>query len=337
MGTRMHCFIVIFISCFILITGCKEITVTTHVYKDGSCERVVAVKGDSAELTRSFFPIPNDSTWSVTWERQEGEGKQVIYKASKRFPGVWDMVPYFDAPEDTALRLRLEPRLKTGFRWFFTLYRYEEVYKAYNQFRAIPLHEFFTPEEMEIVIINEDSSVVKEKYDEWARRNVMEMFLDRLAQAASQLNDPQLTPEAVRSKREEMYRRLFGKDGSSGDSVVVVLRLCEEIFGTPSVWRLRKEVSGIIKEMEEKMEFMGDVESDSYTNFVTMPGLILDTNAENVEGNSVRWEIKPRRFLDQDYVMWVESRKVNVWAVAVTAGVLVLAGAGILAAMIRRK
>jgi hypothetical protein len=337
MAARTQCSIVILLSCLLFITGCKEITVTTHVYKDGSCERMVEVKGDSAGLMMSFFPIPKDSTWSVTWERQEGEDKQYVYKASKRFPAVWDMVPYFDAPQDTSLRLHSRPSLKTGFRWFFTLYRYEEVYEAYNQFRYIPLSGFFTPEEMEIVFMNDDSSLVKEKLEEWERRNIMEMFLDRLTQAARKWNDPLLSPEAIQSRKDVLWNRLFSDDKDGGDSVIVVLRVCEEVFGTKSVWQLRSDIAGIIGEIAEKIAFMGDVESDSYVNCVTMPGLILDTNARDMEGNRVKWEIEPKRFLDQDYIMWVESRKVNTWAVAVSAGVLLLAAAAVLFAMIRRK
>ena len=64
---------------------------------------------------------------------------------------------------------------------------------------------------------------------------------------------------------------------------------------------------------------MMEADSDSYINKVIMPGIIMDTNAEQVEGNSVIWRVKAKQFLDVDYSMWVESRSVNRWAILLTA------------------
>ena len=50
-----------------------------------------------------------------------------------------------------------------------------------------------------------------------------------------------------------------------------------------------------------------------------MPGLVLETGAPEVKGASVSWKFSPDNLKLHDYEMRVESRTVNVWAMAVTA------------------
>ena len=69
---------------------------------------------------------------------------------------------------------------------------------------------------------------------------------------------------------------------------------------------------------------------NDYTNEVIMPGLILDTNAKDVEGNSVQWKFDYNRFLWEDYTMWVESRVVNRWAMILTGILCMILVAGLI-------
>ena len=62
----------------------------------------------------------------------------------------------------------------------------------------------------------------------------------------------------------------------------------------------------------------------NYKNEVTIPGIILSTNAKTIEGNKAVWEFDENRFCYVDYKMVVKSRAVNVWAFIVS-GVIVLA------------
>jgi hypothetical protein len=92
-----------------------------------------------------------------------------------------------------------------------------------------------------------------------------------------------------------------------------------------------------MKSMQKKQEFFLSLDTDSYANEIIMPGLILDTNASTVEGNKAVWKFKGNRLFWENYVMRVESRVVNTWAIWTTAGLLLAGLAGLLVASIRRK
>jgi hypothetical protein len=69
-----------------------------------------------------------------------------------------------------------------------------------------------------------------------------------------------------------------------------------------------------------------------YTNTVVMPGIVLDTNADEVKGTTVSWRFSANQFMLGDYTMWVESRVMNTWAVILT-GITALGLTGVLVAL----
>lgn len=72
-------------------------------------------------------------------------------------------------------------------------------------------------------------------------------------------------------------------------------------------------------------------------NVVEMPGLILDTNSEEVDGNRITWETGNAQYFVYDYEMWAESRMVNRWAVWVTGILFILIVAGLIVSFVRQR
>jgi hypothetical protein len=314
MNTKLLIRMAVLLIVIALIAGCREITVTTTVNPDGSLERTVAIRGDSSEVMNSRFPTPRDSTWTITREKQEDEDKKHIYRASKTFAGYAAMNTFFDGP-DTTLKIRSGVEMKKRFRWFITILRYEEVYRPFNPFRHIPLTEYFTEEELKILYSDEENETVSGKYDEWGSKNMLEDFMIRFIPLAE--NKTSLSADFIRSRQDRLYRRIENDEFGEGDSAEQMIAALEEIYGV-SLDPVAPQIREIVRDIDRKLEFVLDAEGDSYNNIVAMPGLIVDTNADQVEGNRVFWEIKSRKFIDTEYPMWVESRIVNRWAVLLT-------------------
>ena len=72
----------IFITIMLIwITGCKEITTTTTIHPDGSCDRIVEVEGDSSDVVDySYFPVPKGDSWTVTQKRDLESDSDYKYK-----------------------------------------------------------------------------------------------------------------------------------------------------------------------------------------------------------------------------------------------------------------
>jgi hypothetical protein len=314
----------IIVSILVIVAGCREITVNTKVHVDGSCERTVSIQGDSSDVLDSRFPTPRDSTWTIKAHRLEKGDKKFEYKASKTFARFEDMNAFFDASDDSIRLIRSRVDLKRRFRWFITVYRYEEVYRVLNPFQHIALNEYMTEEELAMLMSEEENKEVEKKYEMWGQKNMLEEFLTQFITAAAKKEDPKLAKAYILEKREELYVHVFEEGYEGGDDVESILLALENVLGTPSVRTMRSEVETIVDEIDRQVEFLMEADSDSYTNIVTMPGLILDTNAGQIEGNRVAWEVKTKKFMDCDYTMWVESRSVNRWIIFLTALVILI-------------
>jgi hypothetical protein len=97
-----------------------------------------------------------------------------------------------------------------------------------------------------------------------------------------------------------------------------VIRICERVLGVASMAQFKAPVDSILAGLNPILEFTSDVESNDYRNEVVMPGVVIATNANKLEGSEARWTIKARQFFLQDYHMWVTSRVKNRWAYIVT-------------------
>jgi hypothetical protein len=326
-------FLFVLAALLIFVMSCREISVTTKVFPNGSCERIVAVKGDSSGIADAYFPIPHDSSWKIVGTRT-GQDHKYLYSATKTFRTVRDLNQEFQAPADSVLQVNCVVDLQKRFRWFYTFIKYQETYKAYNPFKLVPLSDYFTPDEIQRHLAGVDTTEVeKKKGDKWQESAIFEEYYQALLNGAKSLNDPALTPGIIASHKDSLIAAFVDSvigDNSSADRA---LRAAERVLHTKTVWQLTKP----FEKVAHKMDFVQDMMTDSYTNTVVMPGLITDTNAEKIEGSQVSWNTDGDHFYLSDFEMWVESRVVNKWAIVMTGVVLVLFAFGIAIAIWRQR
>jgi hypothetical protein len=215
-------------------------------------------------------------------------------------------------------------------------YDYREVYPAYNPFKLVPIKNFLTDEELDDYLAKEDSSQYKEKFDQWMLRAMFEEFYQVMLAGAKKLNDPQLKPEWIEAKKEVLFSSLMNAIDKSDSELDDLLKECEAVFNSKSVWKLKSDLDNCQKSIQLKLEFSFAVAEDSYANKVIMPGLLIDTNSFNIEGNQVMWEIEHGQFFNKDFEMKVVSRITNTWTIYVTIGLCVLI-LGVLAVTMMKK
>ncbi|HEX9934347.1 MAG TPA: hypothetical protein VGB38_04045, partial [bacterium] len=151
--------------CFAVLTlmslaGCREITTTTQVRRDGSCIRTVSIRTGSTSVDSVFagpFTIPVDSTWTKSIEREKTGDKKLIYTAIKTFRSALDLARAYLRPEDGKLHVVIDIRLDRRFRWFNTFYTYQETIKASNPFISVPISDYLTADELALYYLKEDT------------------------------------------------------------------------------------------------------------------------------------------------------------------------------------
>jgi len=353
---KIHIKAILFFTIIVLavsFTGCREITTTTRIFPDGSCERTIVVPGDSTVVDSVFagpFPMPVDSTWKITYKMDStfrtvdvGKGKKKERKdnkrilAQKQFQNVSALNRLYGTKRKDSLQVKVDVCLNKKFRWFNTFYQYTETIRPIVLFRNVPIKNFMTPEELSLYYIKEDTLHLDKKVDQWLWKAAFEDVFEALVYASETFPDKILTPEAIHASKDSLFAAFKRADlGDNLESKKLAIFL-SKFYGNNAVNMWRPQLDEVAKSIIRKQEFLMALDTESYVNEIIMPGLIFDTNASTVEGNKAVWKFDGKRLFWENYVLRVESRVANPWAIWVTAGLFLAALAVLTVSFIRRK
>jgi len=310
---------------FVMLTAsdCNhKYTTTTKINSNGSCERTVFVK--SVSDTSRSFPVPTDKSWEIRVERDSV--KEEVYFASKRFDDVNQMNNEYKKAEKVGIDLKFEKK----FRWFFTYFSYQETYKPCFQIQRIPIRTFLTKEEYAQYENGDTSKALKKRMDEFLMANIFEEFYRQLIDSVESLHDPSIPVSIFIAKKQEID---FHKMEHNTKDIVKYL---EKVLGLKLKGKLEQQIDGVTKSIDAKVQFMINAGGD-YINEVVMPGIVLNTNANTVEGNKVVWRFNEDKFTFISYTMNVESRIANTWATYATGAVLIVIVTLLMLPRLKRK
>ncbi len=361
MKIRDILFITMVFGFIFFLSSCYDLTTSTQIFPDGSCTRTIEFAGiveDENDIINGFYPVPRDSSWTVTYGDENDPRKSF----QKKFRHVSDLNAELADKPDSLLQIQISVQLQKNFRWFNTYFRYQETYHAADPYGLVPITDFLSEEELELYYLHGDTLDLEERLQEWYIHSSIEYYFQQLQTVVDSLNLPDLTAEQLSSKKAlllEMFDRrelnetgdrmvnrdvidFFGSIMMSGlstndqPSPFNNVKILESLLGASSVQSMSEQISRIDAEIVKKNRFISSADRE-YTNQVIMPGLILDTNANELEGNTVRWQFDGNQFFWEDHTMWVESRVVNRWAMIVTGAICLCLIAGLLFGTILRK
>jgi hypothetical protein len=307
---------------FLITPGCKkEKKTTTIINNDGSCVRTIVV--NPASDTISTFPVPDDKSWDIHLEGDTDKS----FIAVKKFDNVNMMNDEYRMAKKVGVDITFEKK----FRWFFTYFNYQETYKPLLQIQRIPIQNFLTKEEYAQYEHGDTGRALKKRLDDFLTANLYEEFYSQLVDSVERMHDPSIPASVFIAKKQDVGFHEFDK-GETKD----IVKYLERILGLVLQGKIERPIENITKSIEDDIRFMLDAGGD-YVNEVQMPGIILNTNANTVEGNTVVWRFNEDRFAYTGYTMAVESRIANPWAAYATGGVLIVIVALLLLPRWKRK
>ena len=184
----------------------------------------------------------------------------------------------------------------------------------------MPVTEYLSEKEIQTYLAYPDSSNLEDKVDEWRTHAIFEEFYQGILTKAKSLEIPELTPKHLVANKDTLLAAII----ESSDSTEAVLEVMRTVFHTDAVFALRDTVNVLLHTLEHDFDVIMQVGTNNYLNRVVMPGLLLDTNADAVEGNMAQWDFPGDVFEFRNKVMWAESRMINWWGIGFSTGVLVL-------------
>jgi len=247
--------------------------------------------------------------------------------------------------------------------------KFTETYRQYFPFRHFPASNYLTESEIEFVFndstyvyspatdsivrrtdpagipvfshadsIRADSlkRTIEKKFYDWESANVFEEF-SRIVTEGLQKDYPALE-ETYRIKKDSVFsiiKFLFDMNFGS-DLETSLIDATAGMLGIDStaLYQSNKRRFDVFSDQINKLYDPG---TDDYFNTMIMPGLMIGTNAQLIDGNSIRWTIKFEYFFAGDYVMYAESRIVNTWAIILSIVVAVLLLMGIIAGLLKKR
>lgn len=342
---------VIFIISIVGLTflfGCPERKdVTTKINRDGSCSRSVGsfdprdFKG--IDSVKHNMPIPIDQSW----ELETINDTTAVLR--KDFTSVGDLNASYARDESKLKMYKRKVELTKKFSWFHTVFRYRETYDGI--LTEIPLSNYMSEAEAEAFKMDdrEDHPLfagleskarkslidnIEERFGLWLHANMYSLIVDDIINVADSLKmidkisiNTEELKDSVQYQIDKLEKQLIIFDFSDDQlDLITLVNLMAHELGLDSI--AKKNIGRIYNEdfFEERYEdklFAGI--TDDYDNRLLMPGLLTDTNAELLRGDTLMWDVDLIKFIDSDYVMFAESKVTNYWTYVLSGFIILMA------------
>lgn len=307
----------------------------TVVNEDESIDRTIILEGDSSQISTNYFGINDKSGWGVSNEKFEEKNKKIKEPQwrqtfKKHFNTIEESNLELDNANDTLFHIKAT--LEKRFRWFYTYQKYSDTYKAIDRFKLLNQEDFLTPEDYTFMdrLPAEGDSISKadELYLEDLTTKINDVLVPRAIFEEHYILFQQFIKEykmedqwvdTLIQHKESAYAWLLNHDDLGDDALLTLFDSLQIPFPHPQVDDDYKKTR---KPIEARLEFMSYANNGKYSHTIKLPGEIISTNADSLAGEYAVWKPSVYKFLANDYTMYAETRKLNLWAVIVSVLVL---------------
>jgi len=371
------------------IIGCnKSIDVTTKVYPDGSCDRIMTIEGDTGKISSKDFPFSIDHNWDtiLTFKQKINEKNDTSYRheliASKHFESIEELNKAIQNDQSEYKHLYRSVNLERKFRWFYTFLSYHEKYDKLIQFDKIPITDYLTDmeidiyrfvnadkvdslaneesirflfrehdeileSEMELVLIvleaNKDTvqlspedsiklgkidliaskkyDKIENKFDEWFARNAFEEFFDIFHKGVISILPHKDIYDTIIFQKDTLFELFSICEIEYSDSVFEVF----SNYFTDEIWEVKEKKAAQFEDYDNRITAWITAWNGNYNNRLLMPGKVIESDMENVKGDTLIWEVGAGKMILDEFNMTATSKLTNNWAFIISLVIIVIA------------
>ena len=287
---RLFPFIILLV---IFAPSCVEHFISVNVQPDGSYILEFISRGDSTDVFDDDFPHPTEGkNWAQhLWtERTEDDTTWIMETR-----GYLETGDKFVSSHD-AIGVLLHPvEIEIKKRWVSTLYTAQYTFKGREIYRKYPrlgesLEESAGSDSTEwtteafVYIISSSLRDMEKQADSELTPFIIERMTTHIRNYADRIKSKKLIDEISR-ERDGFLKILFKP--FSGD-------LQNSFY---------EKLDNAMHPYEEELRITTGLQDDKFNFRLTMPGLVTRSNADTLEGDTLKWEFKLGDFAGDDYIM----------------------------------
>jgi hypothetical protein len=323
----------------ISISACEHhVSMETTVHEDGSLDKTIIL--EMSDTTENFLGIGPNTGWKCTTHLMEdslrkNDKDEKKWKAQfeKTFVSAQQATDELATPSDSLFRI--SSKFEKKFRWFYTYIYYSDTYHAINRMNY-PTDDFFTPEDYAFIDrLPADGEIITRADSLFLSRLHEKIFdvygLRAIFESHYQLNETLIREsglegrwlDTLKTHKENLFGLLANKEDVPEDFIFKAL----DSLGIPlPPDKMRNRYDELYALENAKTSFINHASEGKYTHAINMPWAVVQTNADSIAGHRLQWNPPSIKFLLKDYTMYAEARKLNLWAIIVSVGILVLTG-----------
>ena len=296
-----------------LSANCKTVNIRTVLESDASIVRQISVSGDSSGVDETAYPFPQNGSWLMSKKRDENNNTNYTYLISNNFSNISELNQALDYQADS-IKINAIATLKKSFRWFYTYYRYTETFYSFFPFSSLPLQNYLTPEEYQLVLSGVDSSDIDDKIELYIQDNFYSAYSQELERAIDKYPELQLSAADIDSHKQDIIQLISEWPFGPEELLTSILTATDSLLQPQkSLLSIRHDFVDLDSTLSKYMALIEKIITEDYRVEVEMPGQIFDANANNTISKKMAvWEFESDRFHFTDYEMWVESRRLNI-------------------------
>lgn len=327
-----------------VLPGCLDIYFTTEVKPNGEISKTIVFEGDSTDILDVYFPFMEDESWEREWIYIDKDNSKLIL--SKTFKNAKQAGLDLN-PDDSLPYIRIQPEFKKKFRWFFSYIEYTDLLLATNPFDKIDWREYLTEDEVDLIpmddedreadprYIKEEYEIAEKRFEDYLLNSGFEEFFQLFMQALRKTNGIDLKEEDVLAKKQELFK--LAVDAGENDYADAILISFQGILDSTDLAKIGQQNKELLGYFDKKIDFFSVALDDNLYFTIRMPGLLINTNSNQIEGNSLSWEVDSFDAYFKDYPMTAESRIVNIWAFVVSGIAIAILLFSLVWSVFRRK
>ncbi len=310
-----------------LTYGCVEHLFFIRIYPAGQTEIRIRSSGDSTDIYDSDFLHPADSSiWKTTFSIDSSEQDLLWIKETKGFIEAENTA----LPGGNRYGVQTYPlNVSVTKGWVTTTYTFNQTFNGREMFTKVPQ----LGDAIRKNIANDSTQWMTESFSYIIRKSLQDLHSDPELASPYGMEDRLLTHfnnYLTRVDHEELYAELAT---NKLRLLYTILSPFEKDLPTDYIPKL----AAAMNPYEEDIRITAGLQDDQFGLALIMPGRIVDTNADTLVGDTLKWTFGLTDFLNDSFSLQASSMVISTTMFQKTVVITTLLLAGMFFLMWYRK